>query len=989
MSILIYIYIFILFIIIFTFNKSIEFYDQPLREFKNLTSLKQANIDELEQVGVFRHRSKAFMKKILAELASRIPPNSVNPGERCTATKHIQCKGDSVCYSRGKGLNPVCTAGVDGVLQVGVLDTPNAYGSHDNGSIHHFPRNTVGCHHSGVKCPPRFKCHPRYDACIEYEIIKPTIKIPKVESSRIAFQPPLPLEPQFECPDKYEYFEKKQASYCKHKKSRNICALEAHKRDGHPFCSTAPCPAFYYQLTPGICENEDNKTCSLEANPSHPLCGGRNDFLKIKNMNIEGNNLEFYSNYNEKECASKCLQKSKCHGFVYRDDNTCFLKKNIGENSKNIEERDDHTLFLKTPINYSFQDKTIIKSESIDEIPNKSYIECAEECDKNDKCMAFVVNNDKDFSTCELKRSVQDTTFNETTHAFKKKDYSESMCPNMKTDKIQTKIETHLSEIEKDFELKLNNSLKQLTKESIDKIKNKEQIVQKNFLNKMIQNDNIIIIDNINIKSNKIVFEKLDKLYLHMSILQIWGKLNNKTTDFIQDKNTSIKMSSIFRNHNESFCRDSKINTFMSTTYDNTTHQYIEINLPDEIMLHKIIIFNKIGKNKDKLVPFKINLYKNDVLQQFYIKKSFDSKIILSKIPKIDNIEVKDFGDLTKYTTVANIEGLGDTNYCRFINIKNKNKFACTGSKGDQQHIFDIETPYDETYFKYQNKINNTDDLCRCTGVPEKSDITCTNTLDNKDYVLANMPNCDTLTGSQLKTMLTTNKNLCTDSTTSKINCGFYWEKTYSYFLFKNTIINNKKVVLFTRMDSDSLKIQLGYPKIVNKKTWNNLSFQKQIDSVFMIDKNTLILTYNDVYVKFDLVKFKQLPNYPKKIKDHFRELPNLFSKQLTSGSYISQKEILLCNNKNFIKYNSSLIEFDNNKKIDQINTIEFKLSKLYPGITFNEWNTIIFNYDLDILLIFSDDKIYVYDTIENVIKSTIVIKKNLPSIWKIQVNNL
>ena len=39
------------------------------------------------------------------------------------------------------------------------------------------------------------------------------------------------------------------------------------------------------------------------------------------------------------------------------------------------------------------------------------------------------------------------------------------MCPNIKTANIQNKIETNIDVIEKDFELKLNESLKQLNQQ--------------------------------------------------------------------------------------------------------------------------------------------------------------------------------------------------------------------------------------------------------------------------------------------------------------------------------------------------------------------------------------------------------------------------------------------------------------------------------------------------------------------------------------------
>ena len=144
MNILKYIYLFLCISIFIHFCYIKEKYTGKFREFRDLGNLSHANIDELEVVGLGRARSKAFMKKIRAAVLKKIPPNSVNPGDRCTSTIHKQCKGDSICFDGGK-TTPICTAGKDGLLPVGILDEPNAYGNYDNGSTHCFPRNREGC----------------------------------------------------------------------------------------------------------------------------------------------------------------------------------------------------------------------------------------------------------------------------------------------------------------------------------------------------------------------------------------------------------------------------------------------------------------------------------------------------------------------------------------------------------------------------------------------------------------------------------------------------------------------------------------------------------------------------------------------------------------------------------------------------------------------------------------------------------------------------
>jgi hypothetical protein len=989
---MIYIFIYIFILIILTVFSTKESFSVPLREFKNMNSLEQSNRDELEYIGLTRTRSKAFMKKILAQLVKKVPTNSVDPGGRCTAGKHIQCKGDSVCYSRGKGRNPICTAGVDGMNPVGQLTEANMYGNYHNGNIQYFPRDIEGCYNSGFKCPPKFKCAPQYDACLEMEKIRPEIKVKKVDSTRLEFQPPYPIEAKFTCPEKHDIFEKKQAQFCKHEKTKKECALEPGKNDGKPLCSTIQCPLGYFQLVPGICENDERKTCSLEPNPDHPLCGGRNDFIKIENINIPHNEINKFSKFSEKECASECLNNLECDSFTYNKvKNLCSLKKNTGEASNKLDENDNYNLFIKTPINYTLYDKSDIVGYDLKKYTNKSYLECANECDENNECLAFVSNNDKDFSTCELKSSYSNSKFKLNKNIFKKNDFSGSLCPTIKLDKVETKIKNTISRLKTKYQLELDKKIDELSKKSISNIKKNNKIVEKKFLKKLSNEHDILIINSINIDSNKIKIEKLDKLYLHMSILQIWGKPKNNENvfDFIQNKKTIINMSSIYDDHSNEFCKDYNLNTFMSTNYDNKTNQYIEIILPELITISKIIIFNKSGKNKDKLIPFKIGLYTNDILQHYYIKESFNTNFIESKRFNIKpNIKVKDYGDYTKFRTTANIDGLGDYNYCRFVNINDKEQFSCTGSNGDYEFMYDIKTPYDNSYFKHKNG-SGSDDLCRCTGIPSKSKITCTDN-NNNDYTLTSLPNCDKLSGEEISDILKTDSKskFCKNFIHFKVDCGFYWKKTSTYYLFRNTIINNNKVILFTKLDSNTLKIQRGYPKIVNKNTWNNLSLLHKIDSVFLINENEIVFTSDKIYVKFDMQKFKQLPNYPKNIKDNFQDIPQTFH-NISTGIYIKNNNLLLFNKFKSIDFNPNQIEMKSDENIDTISNINYNLKNIYPNINIEEWNTLIYNYDLNNLIIFCNEFIYIYDTLNSNITHSIDIKKDFASLWTFNINSL
>ena len=89
----------------------------------------------------------------------------------------------------------------------------NTYSNYDNGSEQYFPLNVTGCTYSSIKCPPRYKCHPTYSACIETEPIVYDLEFPTYIINRVIFQPPLPLKKKYYCPDKYTLYEEKRCTF--------------------------------------------------------------------------------------------------------------------------------------------------------------------------------------------------------------------------------------------------------------------------------------------------------------------------------------------------------------------------------------------------------------------------------------------------------------------------------------------------------------------------------------------------------------------------------------------------------------------------------------------------------------------------------------------------------------------------------------------------------------------------------------------------------
>lgn len=1011
MNILKYILLFVLFTVFWKCYRSKENLI-TVTELKDLDSLGHATVDELVYLGLHQKRSKEFIRRIKKSLLEKIPPNSIIPGDKCVKDMHKLCKDDSRCVRIHPTERPVCSAGVDGINPVGKLsEGVNRYGNYDNGSINYFPIGNSGCANNinTLKCPPRYECHAKYNKCIpKAPLPQVFINIPKIDSTRLVFQPPMPIEPKLECPADTSYTEIKYAGFCKNNRTNELCALEPNKRNYIKFCSTVQCPDKYFQLEPGICEDNNGKKCSLEPDENYPLCGGHNDFLEIKNVNLLDNNIKSFKNITETECASKCQNNIKCDGFTIDDNNECFLKKNV-TSTKKIQKKEGSILQLKTPINYSYHENTNLKGEPIKEFINKSYIDCAKECDKDSKCSAFTVGKDTDFSNCQLRDNIiGQSYYDKDRRTFRKKYKSGDLCNNLKYDNINDNISDTINHVNKVYDDKIETSIKKLKDEYKSELSNNTKKIYSDFINNYMHDYSMITWNIINKNCNRIIIKKLDYLYLHMSILQIWGipETDDKSEliDYIQDKKTIINMSSIYNEHNSKYCRDNKLDTFMSTSYDeqslisNSTNtgknQYIEIQLPETIKLYKIIIFNKQGKNSDLLVPLKISLYNNDKYEHSATKESFNTPFKEADYLKLDDkLNVNDKGDLDKYHEILNIDET-NSNYCRFTNNKsvknNFNTIVCSGALSEYQYKFDnMNTPYKNTYFKNQNKETLNDDICRCTGIPENAKITCRDTKSNSDYVFKLFPHCNKLTSDEIKAQIVDNNNQCNISTKFKIDAGFYWNNTLSLYLFRNTIFNNKQVILYTLIDSETFKIRHGYPKIINNITWPGMSFLNKIDSVFRVSKDIVIFTRNNYFTKFNLIKKKQLPGYPKVIQAHFEKLPTLFSSKITAAFNIGNNMGLLFNGKKFIEYNLNMIENKGKYKSNIASIVRYDLKSKYSGIKLNDWDGIVYNDTLNYILFIIGNMYHLFDVKQNKVVTKTSMARQWQNLWKINVNNL
>ena len=199
--------------------------------------------------------------------------------------------------------------------------------------------------------------------------------------------------------------------------------------------------------------------------------------------------------------------------------------------------------------------------------------------------------------------------------------------------------------------------------------------------------------------------------------------------------------------------------------------------------------------------------------------------------------------------------------------------------------------------------------------------------------------------------------------------------------------LNNKFVVLYTLIDSETFKIKSGYPKIINDTTWKGLSFTSQIDSALYYEKDIVIFTKNGYYVKYNLRLQQQLPNYPKKIINNFSNIQLPFQHKITSAINIGNKIGLLFHKTQFIEYDLKLIE---NKQLHSriTSSVHFNINKKYYGLDIYNRDSIITN-NQNLMIFFKNNKYYLYDYKEQKLLTTVVMNIQWPNIWNINVNNL
>lgn len=909
---------------------------------------------------------------------THLHPPGAYPNTNNKNSNDITCREGSSCLYINDKYGYRCTVGKDGHNPV----NPNT----NNGNKHYLYPNIMACskNDSNLECPPTHECLTSQNICRRKEARTiPKIILKKESINRLTLNPPIPQDKIASCPEKYSVFEDDYMQYCKHDDNPDdICRLDPHGNKNYPICSSAICPNNYI-FNDNLCVNKNdiNDKCTLDIHNTegHLLCGDYNEYIQLENKDIYNSNIKRIPNVIANECASECNKNMLCSAFVM-DQNTetpiCYLKK-APTTHPSIIDKKNRIIHFKNPINYDQYDNTDAPNNTIKTYKIKTPAEAARLCDQNDKCTGFII--DKNTLQCDLKSSfVNNNILDKSKMAFKKKYGKGNLCTSLKPSKIKQEIKNTIHQIDKNY-YKNVDSIK--VNHYNDLEKNKKDIINtasSKMINMFANDKETIIWDNINVSGTKLIFENINKNKMYISHIQILGKHNQTNNQ------TNKQLNLIQHNKTKLISDDNNIQNIVNKSqqiYSKST--YFNVILDDDYHINRIIIYNYLKKNN---YPLKIGIYnKKGFLEKQWIKDN------IKKIPKITNYAkfdyvspVYDKGNPELFSSYANILGKNDSpSYCRFV--KDDTQFCCKhkDSKNEYDLCVDTEkihTNYSNSYLFNHNKETNKDDLCWCEGIPPKTNLKCIRTKNDTfegHYKLASNVDCSNITGNQIKDQINNGSNIDDMS----VHSGFYWDKTNKYYLFRNSTLNNKKIVLFTIIDADNYKIIYGYPKVVNNNTFPGLTIRKEISSILYAGNNDIYVIYGQIYVKYNLLNKTQYDNYPKKMINNWKYLDQNFQNNITNSIYIDSETCMLFNGSKLVTYKLGLIEHTNDI-VTPLSMVVYNINHLFSQVKSLNYNCILYNYTDNIYLFFINNMYTIYDNTSKK-KSTISFKKQWKNIWK------
>lgn len=409
-------------------------------------------------------------------------------------------------------------------------------------------------------------------------------------------------------------------------------------------------------------------------------------------------------------------------------------------------------------------------------------------------------------------------------------------------------------------------------------------------------------------------------------------------------------------NDNEIYLKCKFITNDVNKTPINVTINSIQITIFDPTLKlcnsrlkytenSNIYPINVVVKN----IPY-TDTGKYNIISSFEKKSLHDNIQQLTKFPEIpvDITKSKifnhnfDIGDSNMFNGWIRKNGNpaedSDDTYCRFVNSEDSYELKCSHFDGQQNETIystnqilknNIGTNY------FTNHIKGGDNkLCYCINpkstYSKSNKIGCytfkqdvgdnnkpINTLSQELQSIHNLPNsqiCSEMTKPDLKKLLSTDViQYCGDvvsgdsvetkkldqfknNNNNKIDAGFWLNN--NYYLFKNSTMNGKPVVLYSVFDND---IQKPFTSIVCENTFPGLTFSDinerldRIDASFVLDHTDKIVYFFRIdpstkdckVIKYNMDKYsiecsKNSESYPILAKDEFKLIgtnSNIFSK--------------------------------------------------------------------------------------------------------------
>ena len=483
------------------------------------------------------------------------------------------------------------------------------------------------------------------------------------------------------------------------------------------------------------------------------------------------------------------------------------------------------------------------------------------------------------------------------------------------------------------------------------------------------------------------------------------------------------------------------------TKSDPDEFQYIQINLPVNVNIKRIVIYNADFSpkynSKNKLYPIKVEIMKNNNTVIYGTQKYANSQLIRSDaLPAIptgdkypnDFYRGNDIGIAGYYRGWHNVHSKEHKSFCRILPIQNNlfKELNCVNPVDDVSLDRNIRTiprtdlGIPHTQYMADETGNGYDDFCRCVPNKENKNRSILKCIQgdpklhfNEEFEPADKfltKDCQKYTGEELKNI---NKHqIYTDCETTlqtdfqySIDASFYNEKNQRYYIFKNIRIDFNKFVLFCEVTLDH-KIVEGYPQLVSKKYWGNLNnvFLEHIDEtiygkndiVYFISGRNVCAVSLDGKTGQPFYVDKIVNINKKRLNTLIERLPSLYSSNITTGFYTQNKstsligsddiKITLIKNTKFIdiqinKQGKLIADKENNILSSRIvindNSSNLKLNNINTILSFYNTSETMSNQYL--IYIFSNDYLYKYDLFDNIIKETTKIIDLYPNLtWKL-----